>query len=93
MKVLCPDCGNLITVNGLGRKSYNIPFTKVCKALVATINKDGSPNYSVAARWLASEQGRIISSGYIWKQIKQEAEARQVSREELLREVLGSEKE
>ena len=90
MKIQCPSCGNSITVNHLGRKSYNIAFTKVCKALVATKNKDGSPNYSAAARWLASEQDRTISSGYIWTQIQQETEARQISREELLREVLES---
>jgi len=34
MKILCPHCGNSVVVNGLGRKAFNMPVTKVCDALL-----------------------------------------------------------
>ena len=33
MKVQCPNCGETIAVNGIGRKPLNIVVTKVCDAL------------------------------------------------------------
>ena len=33
MKVKCLNCGELVVVNGLGRKAFNMPVTKVCDAL------------------------------------------------------------
>ena len=33
MKVICQKCGNEVTVNGLGRKAFNIPITNVCDYL------------------------------------------------------------
>lgn len=33
MKVRCPHCGEVIAVQGLGRKSFNMPVIKVCDAL------------------------------------------------------------
>ena len=33
MKVQCPNCGESIAVNGIGRKAFNMPVTKVCDAL------------------------------------------------------------
>ena len=33
MKVQCPHCGKTVAVNGLGRKAFNMPVTKVCDAL------------------------------------------------------------
>ncbi len=33
MKVLCPNCGKTIVVNGLGRKPFNMAVTEVCDAL------------------------------------------------------------
>ncbi len=33
MKVRCPNCGERIVVNGLGRKPFNMPVTEVCDAL------------------------------------------------------------
>lgn len=90
--ITCPNCGTKIPVatSRLGRKSYNIPFTKVCKALRVTKKRCGSPNYSGAAKWLEREDGRTISPAYVWMRIEREAEARQVSREELLLVVLKS---
>ena len=90
--VTCPECGAKIPVakGAVGRKSYSIPFTKVCKALQVTLKGDGRPNYSAAAKWLEREDGRGISPAYVWMRVKREAEAREISREELLREVLES---
>ena len=33
MKVQCPHCGKQVVVNGLGRKAFNMPVTKVYDAL------------------------------------------------------------
>ena len=33
MKVQCPNCGETIAVNGIGRKAFNMPVTKVCDVL------------------------------------------------------------
>jgi len=33
MLVQCPHCGKPVRVNGLGRKAFNMPVTKVCDAL------------------------------------------------------------
>jgi len=35
MKVQCPHCGESVAVNGLGRKPFNMPVTKVCDSLKA----------------------------------------------------------
>jgi hypothetical protein len=35
MKVQCPNCGQSIVVNGLGRKPLNIPLKIVCESLRA----------------------------------------------------------
>ena len=35
MIVPCPNCGNSVVVNGLGRKRLNIPLKIVCEALQA----------------------------------------------------------
>lgn len=35
MIVYCPNCGKSVVVNGLGRKSLNMPVTKVYDALQA----------------------------------------------------------
>ena len=33
MLVQCPHCGEMVTINGLGRKRLNIPLKNVCDAL------------------------------------------------------------
>ena len=33
MLIQCPHCGGTVVVNGLGRKAFNMPVTKVCDAL------------------------------------------------------------
>lgn len=38
MKVTCPHCGGMVTVNGLGRRRLNIPFKNVCESLKAHRN-------------------------------------------------------
>ncbi len=58
MKVQCPHCGGMVTVNGLGRKAFQIPVTKVCDALRG--------HHSVTAA--ASELG--CSRAYIYKVLK-----------------------
>ena len=38
MIVQCPNCGESVVVNGLGRKPLNIPLKNVCEALQAQHN-------------------------------------------------------
>jgi len=38
MIVQCPNCGESVVVNGLGRKPLNIPLKNVCEALQAHHN-------------------------------------------------------
>ena len=95
--ITCPRCGAKISMsravgNTVGRKPLNIALTFIYKGLQATKSKDGGPNYTAASRWLASKD-IIASSGYIWKRIGREAEVRQISREELLKEILKPVKE
>ena len=33
MKIQCPNCGQSVVVNGLGRKRLNIPLKNVCESL------------------------------------------------------------
>ncbi len=56
MKIHCPNCGETISVNGLGRKPLNIPLKIVCESLKeygsvkAAANELGcSPAYIFAA--------------------------------------------
>ena len=58
MIVQCPNCGNPVVVNGLGRKPLNIALKNVCESLGAHCN--------VAAA--AQELG--CSQGYIFKILK-----------------------
>jgi len=58
MKVRCPNCGEPISVNGLGRKPLNIPLKIVCDALQAHHNV------------MAAAQELSCSEGYIFKILK-----------------------
>lgn len=58
MKVQCPNCGNSVVVNGLGRKPLNIPLKNVCEALRVY--------HSVAA----AAQELNCSQGYVFNTLK-----------------------
>ena len=58
MLVQCPNCGQQVLVNGLGRKPLNIPFKNICEAL--------QTYHSVAAA--AKELN--CSKAYIYKTIR-----------------------
>ena len=59
MKIICPECKNVIVVQGLGRKSFTITVINVCDALQLC--------HSVPAA--ANELG--CSPAYIYKVLKQ----------------------
>lgn len=59
MKIKCPQCGNLVTVNGLGRQKRNIPVKLICDTL-----RD-SCTITLAAKTLN------CSRGYIYDVLKQ----------------------
>ena len=54
MKVQCPNCGQPVVVNGLGRKPLNIPLKIVCEALQTYRSAEG------AAKELHCSQGYIF---------------------------------
>lgn len=89
MKVKCPTCGAIIEVNGIGRKKLDINFTIVCNALRRGLQKDGNPNFSESARILEKETGLPVGAGFVWQRIAREAQARGITREELLNEILN----
>lgn len=60
MKIQCPECGNSITVNGLGRKSLNIAVKNVYDAI------QHNPSVTLAAAELG------CSRAYIYKVLKAE---------------------
>jgi DNA invertase Pin-like site-specific DNA recombinase len=49
----------------IGRKSYDIPFSNICKALQLC-----SGSYSEAARYLSKKYDRPISPGFVFSRIK-----------------------
>jgi hypothetical protein len=58
MLVQCPQCGETVAVNGLGRKPLAMPVTKVCDAL--RLYRDV----------LAAANSLGCSRGYIYKVLK-----------------------
>ena len=58
MIIPCPNCGEKVVVNGLGRKPLNIPLKNVCDA------SQTSGNISAAANSLG------CSRAYIYKVLK-----------------------
>lgn len=58
MKVQCPNCGKSVVVDGLGRKAFNMPVTKVCDAL------------RIQCSVLAAANELKCSRAYIYKVLK-----------------------
>lgn len=65
MKIICPNCGETIEVNGLGRKSIDAPVNIICNAL-----RKGSGSYQRAAEILSESLGRPVSRGFIYQRLK-----------------------
>lgn len=56
MKTTCPNCGELITLGGLGRKRLNIPLKNICEALRSC------KSVAAAAAELNCSQGYIFNA-------------------------------
>jgi len=54
--VKCPNCGERVVVNGLGRKRLNIPLKNICEAL------QSEQNVASAAKGLHCSQGYIFNA-------------------------------
>ncbi len=68
--IICPKCGTEIpvttgVVNKLGRKSYDIDFPIVCKALQVCRG-----NYSAAARFITEKTGQMVTPGFVQNRIQ-----------------------
>lgn len=68
--ITCPECGAEIpvttgVVNKLGRKSYDIDFPIICKALQAC-----QGNYSAAARFITEKTGQKVTPGFVQNRIQ-----------------------
>ncbi len=55
----------------IGRKSYNIPFTIICKALERVNNSDGK-GWSEAARLITEETGIKVSPAFVMVRMQRE---------------------
>ena len=58
MIIRCPNCGERVVVNGLGRKKLNIPLKNVCEMLQVHRSVD------------AAAQKLNCSQGYIYNTLK-----------------------
>lgn len=56
MKVVCPHCGKLVAVNGLGRPKLGIPLKNICEKL-----RD-KKSIALAAEELGCSQGYIFNA-------------------------------
>ena len=56
MIVQCPNCGERVVVNGLGRKRLNIPLKNICEAL------QSERSMAAAAEKLHCSQGYIFNA-------------------------------
>lgn len=65
MKITCPNCGEIITVHGLGRKRLPIPLDIIIEAFRTSNN-----NYSAAARYMTYVMGRRITPGFVHGRLK-----------------------
>ena len=54
----CPNCGQPVVINGLGRKRLNIPFKNICESLQAHRNV------------VATARELNCSQAYIFKALK-----------------------
>ena len=89
MIIKCPKCGYEIEgPNKPGRKSYDIDFNNISKALQEGLSDAGRINQSNAARILSEELGRRITPGFISNRINKEAELRRMNREQLVDEII-----
>jgi DNA invertase Pin-like site-specific DNA recombinase len=73
------------TKSGLpvGRPRLSFNFTNICNAI-----RVSKGNYTNAARVLSEAQGSFVTPGFVFNRLKREADARGISREELLKEVM-----
>jgi DNA invertase Pin-like site-specific DNA recombinase len=67
----------------IGRRRLDVDLQRLCKALLESKNGDGSANFSAAGRKLGGE-----SAGFVSQRLTREAQRRQISREDLLKEIL-----
>ena len=56
MIIQCPNCGERVVVNGLGRKRLNIPLKNICEAL------QSERSIALAADKLHCSQGYIFNA-------------------------------
>lgn len=70
----CPRCGYMI--NGIGRKSYSIPFAKVYKALQYHLRgrRKGEIHYLNTAKKMEELFGIKVSAGFVWERIQKQKE-------------------
>lgn len=88
-EITCPECGKVFIVNIVGRKSYNVDFTNVCKALQDTLRRDGKPNYTMAAKKVSEGLGRDVTPGFVHNRITRAARERGMDRKELLAGIIN----
>ena len=71
MEVTCPNCKEIITVGGLGRKRLAIHFNIVSKALQP--NKKGVPHLINTAIEIEKLTGIKVTPGFVSHRLREEA--------------------
>lgn len=88
MKITCPKCGEVVLLNGIGRKRIEVPAQNVLGAIRTCHRRYGSINYSEASRILAEDMGMRLHRDFVRQRLNEMAAAKDLSREEFIAKVL-----
>lgn len=90
MKITCEKCGAELTLNGLGRRGYDVGFAEVCKACQQGLKINPRGVYSEAAKILSKKLKKNVTPGFVHKRITRQAVVLGISHKVLIEKVLNS---
>jgi len=86
MKITCPKCGNVIVVNGIGRRRLPIAFNIVSKAF--QLNRKGKPALTKMAMGITRETGIKVSPAFVLFRLREEAVDRGLTYDGLVAQIM-----
>jgi DNA invertase Pin-like site-specific DNA recombinase len=72
----------------IGKPRQDVDLPNICHALSRNLHKDGSFNYTAAARDLSYKFNKSLNPGFVYLRIKREAKARNMTREDLVQDIM-----
>lgn len=89
MEIKCQNCGSLVVVNGIGRKSLPIRFNNVCKHLRwhSRGRRVGQPHFLNTSKEIYRLLGVRVSPGFVQLRLQREARDRGITYSELLAQI------